>query len=184
MVHAAQFKAGRLTYRKAFNEAACAGGVPDDKTACKNGKWVGPGNAFYDTDGEDLVPVLKGIGASLTCVPTCHAECDIGSPIKPTCNDDVKEVCKAGTDTDYCCVTKWDEACILRYEEVSKKLCNACHPPCKKGGKLSTSCDSGVKGVCDLPTSQYCCTQGWDLPCIQTYSEQNGNACNGVNPNP
>jgi hypothetical protein len=170
--------------RQKFNEAACAGGVPDDKTACKDGKYVGPGKAYFDTAGEDLIAVLGYIGGTLTCVPTCHAECDVGSPIKVDCNDTVKELCKDGSPNAYCCATKWDDACVAAYEKQSGKLCTACHPPCKKGSKLAESCDSGVKAVCDDPQNAYCCTQGWDLPCIFAYSEKNGNACDGVDPNP
>jgi hypothetical protein len=170
--------------RQKFNEAACAGGVPYDKTACKDGKYVGPAKAFYDTEGEDLVPTLKNIGGSLGCAPTCHAECEVGSPIKADCNDTVKDFCKDGSPTASCCVLKWDEDCVTEYEKKSGKLCSECHAPCKKGGKLATSCDAGVKAVCDDAQSAYCCTQGWDLPCIAAYSEKNGNACNGVDPNP
>ena len=168
--------------RKKFNEAACAGGVPDDKTACKDGKYVGPGNAFYDTIGADLIQTLKSIGSNLTCVPTCHSECEVGSPIKSDCNDKVKEFCKEGSLFANCCTLKWDEQCVIEFEKQSKQLCSECHPPCKNGGKLGESCDSGVKAVCETAGNEYCCTQKWDLPCIYAYSEKNGMACNGITP--
>jgi hypothetical protein len=110
------------------------------------------------------------------CVHTpgqVHDKCTEGPPLTPGCGGFpcITDVCAADP---YCCETAWDGQCVGEVFSICKnKACAASqgscgHTPCAEGEALLTGCDAAfgdcVAQVC--AAAAYCCTTGWDAPCV------------------
>jgi hypothetical protein len=117
----------------------------------------------------------------IDCVPggSCeHPLCEAGTPLDPTCDPCVAEVC--GAD-GFCCEVEWDAVCVDLGEQLCGIDCdgggNCEHELCDIGGPLDPTCDPCVTDVCNIDA--FCCEVEWDQLCIDLAVDTCGIDCGG-----
>jgi hypothetical protein len=96
---------------------------------------------------------------------TCeHELCDVGTPLDPTCDACVADVCNADS---FCCDVEWDAICVDLAVQICGLDCGGgtCeHELCETGVALDPTCDPCVADVCNADS--FCCDTEWDSICV------------------
>ncbi|HWN69520.1 MAG TPA: hypothetical protein VNM90_17885, partial [Haliangium sp.] len=109
-----------------------------------------------------------------------HELCDVGTPLDPTCDTCVADVCNIDS---FCCEVEWDAICVDLAVQTCGLDCGGgtCeHDLCESGVALDPTCDPCVAEVC--AADSFCCETEWDSICVGEAEEICGIDCGGPPP--
>ncbi|WP_152629961.1 hypothetical protein [Haliangium ochraceum] len=135
---------------------ACVAGVCAQDSFCCDEAW----DASCVAAAEALCGLECGGGE---CE---HDLCEAGTPLDPTCDECVNEVCAIDS---FCCEVEWDDLCVGLAEDTCGLDCGGggdeCeHGLCETGAPLDPTCDDCAQTVCDADS--FCCEVAWDGICV------------------